>query len=467
MKLANSLNISNYHIDKVTKGIEDYLWETLFKYVFKALNGKSVVNSKSDLINALKTGKIYYSNGAFRSKTTFSNNIANELEKIGAKFKYNAYYISESSIPFEISEVISYVTAQEAVKIATLNKLFIDFTNGLFDVPFEPFIQASVELAFRKLEKDILTEALKNNVPIIELGLAKPKVDLPKAKIKAIEEYWDKVNKLHAQGLISYADKYNPRNVPNLDAVIGKLEEPKLPKDEDKYDKPLLEDLEIKEDKGKGKPLEEKKPKPKDEEPPLPKLDLTIDDVVIDYRSKKIAEDYTYNMNYWVQNWKINNIIKMREDILKMYEQGKRISDFQEYFQKRWGIAKNKAKFLAQNEYGLVSSTVQSAIWQETGAKEFIWIRSVAIEKRKLHEKYYNKRFRFDNTPIIDEKLNIRGLPRQIWNCQCQMRVVVPTIKDIIEARNGQKNIITKIRNAITGGQRNNSAWRYRRFGKS
>lgn len=450
MKLANALNISNYYIDKVTKGIENYLWETLFKHIFKVLNGKSIVNSKSDLINALKTGKIYYSNGAFRSKTTFSNNVSSELERIGAVYKYKAYYIAESSIPFEISEIISYVTAQEAVKIATLNKLFIDFTNGLFDVPFEPFIQASVELAFKKLEKDILTETLKNNVPIIELGLAKPKVDLPKAKIKVIEDYWDKINKLHAQGLISYADKYNPRNVPNLDVVIGKPEEPKPPKDEDKDDKPL----------------KEKKPKPKDEEPPLPKLDLTIDDVVIDYRSKKIAEDYTYNMNYWVQTWKVNNIVKMREDILKMYEQGKRISDFQEYFQKRWGIAKNKAKFLAQNEYGLVSSTVQSAIWQEAGAKEFVWIRSVAIEKRKLHEKYYNKRFRFDNPPIIDEKLNIRGLPRQIWNCQCQMRVVVPTIKDIIEARNGQKNIITKIRNTITGEQRNNSAWRYRRFGQ-
>jgi uncharacterized protein with gpF-like domain len=172
-------------------------------------------------------------------------------------------------------------------------------------------------------------------------------------------------------------------------------------------------------------------------------------------------------MKYWIQKWEAKNIIKMREDIVDMYQKGARISAIQEYIEKRWKIARDKAKFLAENECGLVSATVQATMWQETGATKFVWRRSVSKEKRKLHKEYYNKTFEFANPPIIDEKLGIKGLPRQIWNCKCQMSVVVPSIDEIMEARKRNKNVIRRITNAIKDcTQCDNNPWRYRRFGQ-
>jgi uncharacterized protein with gpF-like domain len=109
------------------------------------------------------------------------------------------------------------------------------------------------------------------------------------------------------------------------------------------------------------------------------------------------------------------------------------------------------------------------ATYQELGATSFRWGRSSSKEKRELHKEYYDKIFTFDDPPIIYEKLGIKGLPRQIWNCKCHMLMVAPTLEQIInkhtEVRNAKRNIFTKIKYTIKNStQCNNQAGRYRRF---
>jgi uncharacterized protein with gpF-like domain len=202
-----------------------------------------------------------------------------------------------------------------------------------------------------------------------------------------------------------------------------------------------------------------------------PQLDVEIDNIELFEKSKKIAQDYTYNMKYWVKKWEAKNIIEMRKDVLKMVQQGARYERIQEYFEKRWKIAKNKAYFLAKNESDLAGSVIKATDYQELGCPGYVWGRSSAREKRELHKQYYGKFFTWEDKPIIDEKLGIRGYPRQIWNCSCHMLIKPPTMSDIIqkhtEVRNAKRNIFTKIKYAITNGKQcYNNAWRYRRFGE-
>ena len=84
METLKPVDVSEYYIKRVSKGLEKYFWTVLFKPIFDILNSKSVINSKDALINAIKSGRIYYQNGAFRTVDRFSNAVATELEKMGA-----------------------------------------------------------------------------------------------------------------------------------------------------------------------------------------------------------------------------------------------------------------------------------------------------------------------------------------------------------------------------------------------
>lgn len=428
METLRPVEVSEYYINRVASAMSRYFWDNIFSEIFTILRNKSVYNSKDDLINAIKSGRIWYENGAFRGK--FNNSISKTLEELGAKFKNGAYYIDLSLLSYELSQVVAFVNAQNLAKA----NLLLDYLKGLSlilpSLDLKDYIEPIVEGMYKNLQVELIKSAQEKKVPVIELGLTQPKVKLPKQQTKNIEGYWkeydDKAKQLHKEITKS--------------ALKGK-------------DTSLL--------KAELKELTQ------DTFQNAPQLDVTIDTIELDAQSKKIAEDYTYNMQFWVKKWETKNIVKMRQDVLQMIQEGARTPRIEEYFQKRWKIAKDKAHFLAVNESHLAGSVIKATQYKEIGCPGYIWGRSSSKEKRKLHEKYYGKFFTWDEKPILDEDLGITGYPRQIWNCKCHMLVALPTLQQMAEKRtevqNAKRNIFTKIKNST---QRNNNAWGYRRFGQ-
>lgn len=430
------ITVSEKDIKKVADEMSRYFWENIFKEIFDILNDDTniVYNSMDDVIKAIKNGRIYYENGAFRTETTFSNAVSKTLEDMGAVFKYGRYYIDKSQIPFEYLQALGAVEIQTASKLAKIGTFLGGLKEVLNKIDLKTYIQEAAKTMFKKVELEFLKDAQEKKVPIIELNLLKPKVDLPQKEVKKVESYWKEQDK-KAQELRKAIDKA----------------------------------------KAKGQDTQELKEKLKEQQKysytNAPTLDFTLDDVKLDERSRKIAEDYTYNMKYWVKNWETKNIVEMRKDILKMIEEGARIPRIQEYFEKRWKIAKNKAKFLADNESRLANSVIQSTNAQLAGSTTFKWGKSASKERRKLHLQYDGQIFRYDDPPIIDEVLGIKGLPRQIWNCKCFMIPLAPKITDLwgkaTEIRNAKRNIFTRIQYTITNGKQcDYNLWKYRRFGE-
>lgn len=432
METLRPVEVSEYYINRVASGMSKYFWDNIFKEIFDILKGNTASNTKDDVINALKSGRIWYEKGAFRGK--FNNAISTTLEQIGAKFRNGAYYISKTSIPFEYVTVIDFVAAQATAKASRISDFLAGLGSILSGISLKSYIEATVGLMFKKLQLDIVKSAQEKKVPVIELGIVQPDVKFPKAQIKDLENYW---------------------------------------KTQDEKTKQIRKA--IKEADKQGKDTTDLRAKLKDQQidafQNAPQVEFKIDDIALDTKSKKIAQDYTYNMQFWVKKWEAKNIVKMREEVLKMIQEGARVPRIAEYFEKRWKVAKDKALFLAVNESHLAGSVIKAAEYQALGANSFVWGRSSSKEKRELHKTYYGKTFRFDDPPIIDEVLGIKGLPRQIWNCKCHMLMKPPTLEEIInkhtEVRNAKRNIFTKIKYTIKNStQRNNNAWRYRRFGE-
>ena len=435
MNTLRPVEVSEYYINRIASGMAKYFWENIFKEIFTILNENTISNAgESDLINAIRTGKVWYENGAFRTKARFSNSVSTVLEKMGAKFVRGSYVIEQTKIPMAYINAINYAKAHLGIVGSQISDFLLGLDSLLANVTLEQYVSASVDSAFKKLQLDIIKSAQEKKIPVIELGIVQPNIKVPKQKTKEIEAYWKeydkKANELNK--LILKAKKEN-KDPSGLKAKLKELRE-------EGYRQ-------------------------------APTYDVKIDDIELNEQTKKITEDYVYNLKYWVKKWEAKNIIKMRQDVADMVQKGERVPAIQEYFEKRWKVAKDKANFLAVNESHLAGSVIKATSYQELGCNSFVWGRSSSKEKRKLHEEYYGETFTFDNPPIIDEKLGITGLPRQIWNCKCHMLIKPPTLAEILdkteEVRNAKRNIFTRLSYKIRNSKQcNNTAWRYRRLGE-
>lgn len=443
IKSFKPVPITEKDINKIANGLKKYFRERIFDNIFSILDDKNIVfNAKiTALLAALKSGRVYYKDNAFRTDTRFSNAIAKELESLGAKFRSGAYFISRGNLPFEIEQAISLIAVKDAAKIATI-KYFLDSLLEEEDIG-KLFIEGIVDEVFTNLQTEL---ARSTKMPTIEINAPTEVVDIPEDVAKGIEKYWKETDKK--------ADKLHKE-----------------------WEKKKEEAEKDPNNSGKQQEAEKARQKLADfrslQQGVAPTIDLPP---IIDKRARKIAEDYTYNMKYWVKKWETKEIPIMRQELVKFAQKGARRQEVTEYFKKRWGIAERKAEFLARNELGLASTTLKAVHYQGMGCKYFLWQKSTSKEKRPEHLELAKKQgnqfgigginlFRFDNPPIIDPKTGQRGLPKQIYNCECDF-VGVYDPDFYLRKYESDRNIIKKVTNAIKGycEQRSNPVWRYDRF---
>lgn len=165
------VHINEYFLKQIATGLKKEIYDSLFKQIFAVLNDNSIYNDKKTLINAIRSGRIYYENGAFRSSKPFSNAVADELERIGAKFKYGAYYIERATLPLELENTLAIVEVKESAKIGALNGLLIKLSELIGqESSIRAFISKAVDKMYSKLIKD-LEETTQDGgkVPVIEL----------------------------------------------------------------------------------------------------------------------------------------------------------------------------------------------------------------------------------------------------------------------------------------------------------
>lgn len=522
------VKLNEYYLKLIVNGLKKEIRESLFKPIFDLLGSNNTLNINNDkrtLLSALHSGRIYYENGAFKSSKPFSNAVAFELEQLGAKYKYGAYYIPRNMLPVEIDNALAFIAAKEATKVTALNGLLIKLASNIDKSTFvKSFIENAVIKLFTKLQTDLLNTTKDNNVPIIDLGYQIPEINKQDSWFEAIDvqhKYDDNYDKkTGAKTSLKDKGKNKDKTQPptTLDTDDNKNEPLGANDNNPNKGDTSLDTTGSEKDKGSaGKDKEDKnknqnKDKGQDNKsknkPSKPDTDLNtggedkkkknstffednFNKSRLNKETDKIAQDYIYNMDYWVKNWKSKEIAKMRKDVVELVKQGARTDTLTKYFMQRWGIATRKAEFLARNESGIASSVLKATHYQNLGCEYFMWLRSTSIEKRELHLEYAKSTgnqygingtniFAFNDPPII-EQVELKGggavpkpdgqkgLPGMTYNCSCGL-VGIKNPQYYINRRkieNAKRNIFTKIKYAIENStQRNNYAWRYRRFGE-
>lgn len=511
-----AVRINEYFLSRIAAGLKKEIYRSLFKPLFDTLAIKTIWNDKNTLINAINSGRIYYKDGAFRSDKHFSNAVATELEKLGANYRNKAYYINRSVLPVHIENALAMVAAREAAKIAALNGILIKLAETIGpDTAVKFFIEKATYQMFKKLQYDLEESTALKQVPVIDVSVDVPELEISDKKLDTITQYWEETDQqaatLHEEWKnkdkevkqLKEALKSAPKAEQN--EINKRLNRAKIERENarqrlfdfrqnQRKNAPNIdlntdvtggakgggnESLDTDTDTDFNKNNPPKEDKETEEKPKKPKTN--IDSIEIDRRAEKVAKDYIYNMDYWVKNWKAKEIVKMRRTVLHMTQNGARVDDIKKYLQTRWGIAERKAEFLARNESGIASSVIKATHYQEMGCSHFMWLKSTSKEKRELHLEYAKKTgnqygiggtniFAFNNPPIIDERTGQKGLPQQIYNCSCDLVGIKNPdlwIKRRKRLDNAKRNIFEKIKYTVKNClQRNNNPWRYRRFGK-
>ena len=115
-----------YFDDKITKSIIEWAWNWYYKPIFEVLKSNEVLNAENILIEALKSGMLYYQNGGFYSKSgRFNNTISKELERIGARYsKYGrCYRLSKEKLPQSVLWVIETTNAKIYTDVVTIKQI--------------------------------------------------------------------------------------------------------------------------------------------------------------------------------------------------------------------------------------------------------------------------------------------------------------------------------------------------------
>lgn len=408
MNYLRPIEIKEYYLRLLASSLRRFFKVSIFDDIFAILSGKMYAQNDTNVIlTALRTGRIYYQNGVFRAEKRFSNQVALELEKLGAVYNRGGYEINPQKLPVNILNEIAVLKVEAKNKLNSIDA----FLTNLQLADVTPFVKGLVERMFDSFCTDLYNSLKEKNIPIIELPIDNPNIQIPEEQVTRISNYWKEKEQ----------EAYKLRQA---------LEDAKLANEQQK-----TRESRKAVDRAKETLKEFQKQKYKN----APKFDYTYPG---NPTSRQVAENYTYNLKYWIKNWAVQDIANMREEVMDMVKRGARISEIKKYFETRWHVASDKAQFLARNEAGLASTAIKEWEYRKAGCTHFKWLPSTSREKRDLHKQYYNKIFSFDNPPKIDERLEIYGLPKQIWNCGCGMQVVVPKM----EINNGLSDILRKFK---------------------
>lgn len=143
---------------------------------------------------------------------------------------------------------------------------------------------------------------------------------------------------------------------------------------------------------------------------------------------KALEEDYTKNLNLYIQKWKSDAILRLRQQVHENVASGFRADALADRIQYEYGVSDRKAKFLARQETSLLISKYREHRYGEIGIVEYIWSTSHDSRVRPAvgshgetnnHRVLDGRRFRFDDPPTVDPARGRRANPGEDYGCRC------------------------------------------------
>lgn len=192
--------------------IINWFWNTFYQKCFEILESDTVYNSTDIIRNALESGLIYYQDGAFYSNTgRFRNELARELENIGAKYsKYRkAYLLEKSKVPIEILGAIDTIKANVSERVVLL-QAFLTYQLNNISKEVEKLV---FDTAVEQIMQDLQDRVYKN--------AAEKKIELITPKLTDFRA--NEIAKNYTENLNFWIKNWTPERIIKMREVVGQM----------------------------------------------------------------------------------------------------------------------------------------------------------------------------------------------------------------------------------------------------
>lgn len=141
----------------------------------------------------------------------------------------------------------------------------------------------------------------------------------------------------------------------------------------------------------------------------------------------QIAVEYNTNMQRSIKGWTEKEVIKLRTLVEREALGGKRYENLADIIKKQYNVSKNKAKFLARQETGLLMAKFRESRYVAAGSEGYYWMTVAGSPKhpvRPMHKELNGKFIEWKNPPITNSQGN-RNHAGEDYNCRCAPRAVI------------------------------------------
>lgn len=207
--ILNDFTHKQAYTDLVQHRLFSYFWDFFFKPMFKIIKTKPIAeNEENILLEAIKSGEIFFVDGGFKSDKKFSNKISQELIKLGAKYnKYTKIYeIDKSLLP---KSILNYLFKQQQlakIKLEQLNEFLQDIQNNL-----DNYIDLMV---FNTEVRTILDDAgneIKQNIK--HINIIEPELT---------EEQYQKIEQAYTKNMQYYVKNWTVEHIEEMREKVHK-----------------------------------------------------------------------------------------------------------------------------------------------------------------------------------------------------------------------------------------------------
>lgn len=158
---------------------------------------------------------------------------------------------------------------------------------------------------------------------------------------------------------------------------------------------------------------------------------LRVAPTLTDEAKAKLAEDYNQNMKLWIKKFSEEMIGDLRGVVQENAQQGFRFDSLVAGIHGKYGVTRNKAKFLARQETGLFMAKFRRERFKDAGVLKYEWSAAMDERTRDDHRKLDGHVFFYDEPPIVDSSTGRRANPGEDFNCRC---VDIPIVERMSEA---------------------------------
>lgn len=143
---------------------------------------------------------------------------------------------------------------------------------------------------------------------------------------------------------------------------------------------------------------------------------------------KRIAAEYTENMQLYIKDFLDDEIKKLRTQIVGVNAvHGFRYESMIKTIKDSYGVSQNKARFLARQETNLLVTKFAQTRYEDAGVKKYKWKAvsgSPAHPVRPMHKALDGTIHTWDNPPTVNKKGEKKN-PGQDFGCRCRAIPIV------------------------------------------